>query len=86
MNTLEKWYEAKEKIAILEKKIERYKHIIQKEMKQQGTNKLSEHGYTVARRNMSRTYLSKDNVPSDIWNKYAIKTNSNAYYITKNKP
>lgn len=82
--TLEKWYEAKEKIAILEKRLERYRTTIQKEMKRQNVSKLSNGKYTVTSRNISRKYLSKDNVPSDIWNRYAVQSNSQAYYITKN--
>lgn len=81
-NILEKWFDAKQKIQILEERIERYKKIIGKRMDNQHVNKIKDGSYSVERRNISRKYISKENMPSDLWQRYAKQTSSDAYYIT----
>ena len=81
--TLEKWYEAKEKMSILEKKIQKYKDDIAKEMKKQGVKTISENGYIVQKRNMTKTYLSKDSVPTEIWKKYSTQSNYDCFVLKK---
>lgn len=82
-DTLEKWFDAKQKIQILEQKIERYKKVIQKKMNEQHTNKIKEGAYTIERRSISRKYISKNSMPSELWTKYATATTSDAFYISK---
>jgi hypothetical protein len=83
---LQKWSEAKNEIINLEKKIEKYKRIATSIMDQQGNNTVSSDDYTLRRKEMSRTTISKKNVPQDIWNKYSKLSKYKAYYLSeKNK-
>ena len=80
---LRKWYESKEKLSLLEKKIEKYKGEITREMNNKNTDKLSSGNYSVQRRRNTRSFLSKDNVPSEIWKEYSTKSNYDSFYLTK---
>lgn len=81
--TLRKWYDSKKKMEILEEKIKKYKNVISKEMNKKELDKLSEDGFTVQRRRNTRSYLSKENVPSSIWKEYSTRLSYDAYFITK---
>jgi len=80
---LEKWYSGKEKIKILEDKIEKYRKIITKELDSKGTNSLTENGYNVTRRKNTKTYVSKDSLPEEIWKKYCLRSNYDSLTIKK---
>ena len=82
---LEKWHRDKEKIQILEEKLKKYKSIIGKEMNKRNVEKLSEGNFVVSRRKNTRTYLTKDNVPLEIWNRYATKCSFDAYFLSIRK-
>ena len=81
--TLYKWYEAKKKLEILEEKIKHYKLDITKEMNRRDTDKLSGNGYTVSRRRNTRTYITKESMPVNLWKEYSTRCNYDAYYIVK---
>ena len=66
-NILRKWDESRKKVEILEEKLKKYKSIIAKEMNKKEIDRLSAGGYTVTRRRNTRSYLSKDSVPKEIW-------------------
>lgn len=80
---LEKWHDAKEKISILEQKIEKYKSSIAAEMNKQDTDKLSTGKFSIARRRNTRSYMSKDNVPEDVWKKYSVKCSYESFFLKK---
>lgn len=80
---LDKWYESKEKLSRLEKKIEKYKKSIIKEMDKQKVNTLSTSKYKITRRKNTRTYLSKDSVPENIWKEYSTRSNYDSFFLTK---
>jgi hypothetical protein len=82
-NTLRKWDEARKKAEILEEKLKKYKSIIAKEMNKREVDRLSAGGYTVTRRRNTRTYLSKESVPADIWKEYSTRTSFDAFFLTK---
>lgn len=82
---VEKWDEAREKLDILEKKLQKYKTIIAKEMNNKNTDKLSIGRFHVSRRRNTRTYMSKESVPVNIWKEYATKCSYDAFFLTKNK-
>lgn len=82
---LDKWYEAKQTIAELEKKQDKYKKLAEKLMSSSGSNSLSSSSYKLSRKNMIRLSLSKKDVPDDIWNRYAKQISYSAYYIKKQK-
>ena len=82
---LERWYDTKEKLSELENKLEKYKKYAEKIMNENDLQTLSNSKYTLARRNMSRNILSKDDVPFDVWNRYSRNINYNMFTIKKNK-
>ena len=80
---LEKWLDAKEKIALLEKRVEKYKAIIGKEMNKKETDKITENGITVSRRRNSRTYVSKESMPDNLWKEYATSCSFDVFTFSK---
>jgi hypothetical protein len=82
---LKDWNYAKKKADEIEEEISKYKKLIAKEMNSREVNKLTEDCFTVSRRRISKSYLTKDSVPVDIWNKYATKCAFDAYFLTKEK-
>ena len=82
---LNNWYKAKNEIAELEKKCDKYKKLAEKIMSLQGGTKLQSEYFTLTKRNMCRYQLSRQNVPQDIWQKYATKLKYPTYYLKKNK-
>lgn len=82
---LKDWNYAKKRAEEIEEEIAKYKRLITKEMNSRDVNKLAENGFSVSRRRISKTYLTKDSVPSDIWNKYATKCSYDAYFLTEVK-
>jgi hypothetical protein len=82
---LQKWTEAKNKIAELEKNIEKYKRVANSVMEEQGNNTISNDYFTLRRKEMSRTTISKKDVPIEIWNKYSKPCKYKAYYLTEKK-
>ena len=83
---LENWYETKLQIANLEKKCDKYKKYSEKILDELGKNKHDTKNFSIKRTNMSRSTISKKDVPSDIWNKYSNISTYTAYYIVpKNK-
>lgn len=81
--TLRKWDEAKRKMEVLEEKVKKYKNIVSKEMNKKEVDRLSADGFSVQRRRNTRSYLSKENVPSDIWKKYSTRLSYDAFFLTK---
>ena len=84
-NLLQKWTETKNKIAELEKNIEKYKRVANRVMEQQGNNTISNDYFTLRRKEMSRTTISKKDVPIEIWNKYSQPCKYKAYYLSEKK-
>lgn len=82
---LQKWIETKNKIAELEKNIEKYKRIANRIMEQQENNTISNDYFTLRRKEMSRTTISKKDVPIEIWNKYSRPCKYKAYYFSEKK-
>lgn len=80
---IEKWEEAKDKLKILEEKIDKYKAYISKKMNEKGTDTIETENYKVSRQRASRTYMSKDRVPIDIWDRYSVKTSYDMFRVKK---
>lgn len=83
-NLLNKWYEAKQEISILEKKIEKYKEVAESIMNKTNSDVLSSSKYSLSKREMNKTTIGKKDLPEDIWNRYSKETFYNAFYISKN--
>ena len=81
---LEDWQEAKAQKAIYEKKCERYKKSIEKYMDKKNISILTGKHNTVTKRTVSRDFISKSDLPPDIWRKYAHRTTYSAFYIKRN--
>lgn len=84
-NTLEKWSDAKKKIDVLEEKIKKYKSMVSKEMNSKGVDKITSAKYTVSRRRNTRTTMSKEAVPEEIWKQYSTRSSYDAFFIIENK-
>ena len=82
---LSKWNDAKKKLETLEHRISKYKLIITKEMNSKETDKISTSNYTVTRRRNTRTYVTRENLPEDIWKKYSTRCSFDALFLSKNK-
>ena len=82
---LEKWHDTKEQISSLEKRLEKYKKYAERIMDNEDKDEINNSNYSLTRRNMSRTTLSKDDLPKDIWNKYARNINYPMYILRKKK-
>jgi hypothetical protein len=80
---LQKWHEAKKKAAILDQKIKKYKLQIAKEMNRREMDKLSGNGYSISRRRNTRTYVTKESVPSSIWNQYSTRCSYDSFHLVK---
>lgn len=80
---LKKWSRAKSKVESLNKKIEKYKTVIDKEMKSKNTNKIIAGDYSVTKREMVREYITKNTIPKQIWDQYCVKCRYPAYYLSE---
>ncbi len=78
---LSNWYDAKLQIANLEKKCDKYKKYSEKILDELGKNNYDSKNFSIKRTNMSRSTISKKDVPSDIWNEYSNTSTYTAYYI-----
>lgn len=82
---LERWSETKKEITELEKKLEKYKRLANRAMDQQNDNMISSTYYTLKRKIVSRKTISKQDVPKEIWERYAKTCSYSAYYLIENK-
>jgi hypothetical protein len=80
---LDKWYEAKQEISSLEKKIEKYKMYVEDIMNKRNIDILSSDKIIVQRKEQNRTTISKKDLPSDIWDRYCKELFYNVFYISK---
>jgi len=67
---LEKWDKYKKELSEIEKKVQKYKELVEKYMNEETVNSLETKNYTVSRINCSKSTVSKKDVPEEIWNKY----------------
>lgn len=82
--TLQKWDDAKKKIDILEEKIKKYKTRITKEMNKKNIDKITAGNFTITRRRNTRTYITKESVPADIWKEYSTRCSYDAFFLVRN--
>lgn len=84
IKVLSSWDETRKKIALLEERLKKYKNIVSKEMNKKDVDYISTGSFTVTRRRTTRTTLSKDNVPADIWKEYCTRSSYDVYSLIKN--
>lgn len=82
---LHDWNTTKQQLEILEEKIQKYKTIIAKEMNKRDIDEIHEGDYIVKRRRNTKTYISKENVPEELWKRYSTKSSFDAFYLSKEK-
>lgn len=82
-NLLEHWMDVKNQLSDLELSLSKYKKLASKIMSKNDTTTLYSDNYVLQQRNISKKTLSKDDVPKEIWNKYAKTTTYTAYYLSK---
>lgn len=80
---LSKWHEVKLKLDDLEEKIKKYKSLIAKEMNFRNVEKISSGSFSVTRRRTTRSTLSKESVPENIWKEYATKCSFDVFNLIK---
>jgi hypothetical protein len=82
---LDKWYNIKQEIALLEKKCDKFKKYAERIMNDKDVNLLSNSVYSLTKREMNRSVLLKEDIPRDIWNKYSKSISYPMYVIKKKK-
>lgn len=82
---LETWYNTKLQISVLEKKCEKFKRYCEKIMDEMDKNTLSSDEYSLKRTMLTKTTVSKKDLPKDIWNKYCSETSYTAFYLKPKK-
>jgi len=82
---LQKWSETKSEIIELEKKIDKYKRLANRIMDKNEGNTINSLEYKLIRKEISRSTISKKDVPKETWNKYAQTSTYIAYYLSKKK-
>ncbi len=78
---LENWHDTKKEIAELEKKCDKYKRLAERIMIAQGSSKLESSLFSLSKRNMNRQQLTRQNVPKDIWDRYATEISYPSYFL-----
>ena len=82
-NLLSKWHEAKQEIAGLEKKIEKYKSIATNIMDKENVDILTSNNFVLNRKDQNRTTISRKDLPEEIWNTYCKELFYHVFYISK---
>lgn len=82
---LDKWYKTKQEIAFLEKKCEKYKRYSEKILNNLNVNNLVTHDFTLKRVDITKSTLSKKDVPPELWNKYSNEVSYPVYYLKPKK-
>ena len=78
---LEKWNEAKKQKNIAEKKCNEYKDAVERFMNRKNLKVLDGQYFAVNRRSNTRLQLSKKNIPSDLFNRYANRVTYTSYHL-----
>ena len=79
------WIKYKEELSRLEEKVSQNRTRIEEYMKKKGISTCQVDEYKVSCRNMSRSMINKNDIPSDLWNKYSHKCEYTALSYTRIK-
>lgn len=82
---IEDWYILKKKLKDIEKKIDSNRNIIIDYMERNSIDKVITDNYIVKKKNMDREYITRKDLPSDLWNRYSRKMNYSIYKINIRK-
>jgi hypothetical protein len=78
---LDNWYKTKQEISILENKCDKYKKVCEKLMDKLEKNSLNSMYYSLKKIDITKSTISKNNVPDDIWDRYSKKTKYSSFYL-----
>ena len=81
---LSSWNETKKEIAALEKKLEKYKIYAENIINEMGKSELKTSKFTLKRRIINKSILSKSDVPPEIFKKYSKISSYPVFYLSKN--
>ena len=84
-NLLEEWDKTKQNISVLEKKLEKYKSVAKKIMDESGKNIIETDNFILKKKDMSRTSLTKKDIPNHLWEQYSKNIKFSSYYLNKKK-
>ena len=84
-DTIEKYLQTKEAIKSLEKKVEKYKQIIEKTMSKDGTTRFKTDRWIVENQEITAHRMTKNAVPKEIWAKYSQPSSYCVLKISENK-
>lgn len=68
--TVEKYVLVRDKVKELQKKLEKYKLVIEKSLSADGLKKLKLQKYVITKRQVKNERLNKTDCPKDVWEKY----------------
>jgi hypothetical protein len=71
---LQRWSEARERMAALSDSIDTYKSVVSRLMDKRGVDTLSTRNYKVMRKKGVRSVISRKDVPASVWHQYARET------------
>ena len=86
MELLHDWSESRRYINLLEKKCEHYKKIIEGIMNRHGQSEIITPFYNVSKKMRNKEFVSKKNVPENIWRTYMNRTTYPCFHITRTRP
>lgn len=81
--TLERWYNTKEKIALLEQKRDSYKEEIINYMNHKERDTVGTDRFTVTRRRNTRESVSRKDIPPELWKKVCNRSTFYSYILKK---
>ena len=82
---LDRWFQLKDEISNMETKLEKCKIIVENFMNKNNTNAITNGKVTVSRKDITRTSVSKKDLPEEVFIKYAKDISYTAFHISKNK-
>ena len=80
---LKEWNDIKNHLKHLQHQDEHYRQEVQHIMNERNTNILKSRDFMCKRSTRSRESMSKNHVPRQIWNEYAIQTEYNVLSLTE---
>lgn len=82
---LQKWNDAKKNKSFYEKECDKYKEAVERYMEKKEKENIIGLNFTVDKRYVTRTQISKQTVPENIWSQYSKKFTYTVYRLKKNK-
>lgn len=82
---MEKWADARNKVADLEKRIDHYKKIAKQQLLRNNTKKYENEFFRLSLSTHNRTSIQKKDVPQEVWDQYARSKDVEYMTLTEKK-